>query len=101
MPANGMYLRGVVVSNRAKAFNRKDGSGVGVVIEYEIALQPGVAIWQRFLDPKKDLGVKVEGEVVTEFPRMKEFETVTVKATRVRSDEHTGQIVIKAGELVA
>lgn len=36
-----------------------------------------------------------------EFPKLKEFQTVTIHATRVKSDEHTGQLVIRAGELVA
>ena len=44
MPANGIYVLGVIVSNRAKAFQRKDGSGVSVVVEHEIALQPGVCL---------------------------------------------------------
>ncbi len=99
--ANGIYVRGVVVSNRAKAFNRKDGSGVSVVVEAEIALQPGVAVFQRYFDPKKDTGLRLDGENVVEFPRLKEFQTVTIKAARVRSDEQSGQLFIKGGELIA
>jgi hypothetical protein len=98
--ANGLYVRGVVVSNRAKAFKRKDGTGTSVAVEYEIALQPGVATWVRYFEPAKDNTVRVEGEVVVEFPKLKEFQQVTIRATRVRSDEHTGQLVIKAGELI-
>ena len=33
---NGVYVRGVVVSNRAKAFKRKDGTGISVAVECEI-----------------------------------------------------------------
>jgi len=101
VPANGVYVRGVVVSNRAKVFKRKDGSGLSVVVEYEIATQPGVAIWALYFDPKTDSSVKVDGEKIVEFPKMKEFQQVTIRASRLRSDEHTGQLVIKAGELVA
>jgi len=100
LTANGVYVRGVVVSNRAKAFKRKDGSGISVVVEHEIALQPGVAIWARYFEPKTDLGIRLDGETVVEFPRLKEFEQVTIHAIRVKSDEHTGQLVIKTGELV-
>ena len=99
--SNGIYVVGVTVSNRAKSFQRKDGSGVSVVVEHEIALQPGVAVWQRYFDPKKDTVVHVEGENVTEFPKLKEFQSVTVKAARLRTDEHTGQVIIKGGELLA
>ena len=102
LPAtNGVYVRGVVVSNRAKAFKRKDGTGISVAVECEIALQPGVATWVRYFEPKTDPSVRVENEIVVEFPKLKEFQQVTIHATRVKSDEHTGQLVIKAGVLVA
>ena len=100
MPANGIYVLGVIVSNRAKAFQRKDGSGVSVVVEHEIALQPGVAVWQRCFDPKKDAGIRVEGENVTEFPKLKEFQPVKIRAAKIRTDEHSGQVIIKGGELL-
>jgi hypothetical protein len=100
VPSNGIYVLGVIVSNRAKSFQRKDGSGVSVVVEHEIALQPGVAVWQRYFDPKKDPGVRVEGENVAEFPKLKEFQQVRIRAAKIRTDEHSGQIVIKGGELL-
>ena len=100
-PANGVYVRGVVVSNRAKAFKRKDGTGISVVVETEIGTQPGVVTWVCYLDPKTDTSVRVEGENVVEFPKLKEFQQVTIRATRLRSDEHSGQLVIRSGELVA
>lgn len=96
----GVFVTGVVVSNRGKVFVRKDGSGTTVCVEHEIALRPGVAIWQRYFDPKKDDCVRIEGEAVAEFPKLKEFQQVKIRATRVRTDEHTGQLVIKGGELV-
>ena len=99
--ANGVYVQGVVVCNRAKAFKRKDGTGTSVVVEREIALQPGLAIWALYFDPKTDPRVRVEGDNVVEFPKLKEFQQVTIRATRVKSDEHTGQLVIRSGELVA
>jgi hypothetical protein len=98
---NGIYARGVVVSQRAKAFQRKDGSGITVNIECELALQPGVITWSRFLDPKTELGLKLDGEKVLDFPKLKEFQAVTVRATRLRTNEHTGQMTITQGELIA
>lgn len=101
LPAsNGVYVRGVIVSNRAKAFKRKDGTGTSVAVEHEIALQPGIATWVRYFEPAKDNTVRIEGDQVVEFPKFKEFQQVTIRATKVRSDEHTGQLVIKAGELL-
>jgi hypothetical protein len=98
--ANGVFVRGIVVSNRAKVFKRKDGSGLSVVVEHEVALQPGVVIWSRYFDPKTDSSVKVEGETVTEYPKMKELTTVTIRALKMRSDDKSGQLVIKVGELL-
>lgn len=60
---------GVAVPNCAEAFQRKDGSGISVVVEYEIALQPGVAVWQRHYNSKKDSGLRIEGEHVLDFPK--------------------------------
>ncbi len=101
LPApNGVYVRGVVVSNRAKAFKRKDGTGTSVAVECEIALQPGIATWVRYFEPATDNSVRLEGEIVVEFPKLKEFQQVTIHATRIKSDEHTGQLMIRAGVLV-
>jgi len=97
---NGIFVRGVVVSNRAKAIKRKDGTGISVVVETEIATQPGVTIWVQYFDPKTDRFIRLEGETVVEYPRLKEFSQVTIKALRVRSDEHTGQLTIRSGELI-
>lgn len=99
--ANGIFVRGIVVSNRAKAFARKDGTGMSVVVEHEIALQPGVVIWSRYLDPKSEKGLQLDGERVIEYPKLKEFQTVTLRAFKVRTDEHTGQITVRQGELIA
>ncbi len=41
------------------------------------------------------------GENALEVPKLKEFAPVTIKAAKVRRDEHTGQVTIKGGELVA
>lgn len=98
--ANGIFVRGIVVSNRAKAFTRKDGTGIAVVVEHEIALQPGVVTWARYLDPKTDRDLKLEGDKVLEYPKLKDFQVVTVKALKIRTDEHTGQVTIKQGELL-
>lgn len=99
--ANGVFVRGIVVSNRAKAIRRKDGTGIIVIVEHEIALQPGVVTWPRFFDPKVDKTIRVEGDTVVEFPRLKEFVQVTIRASGIRSNEKTKEMTIQAGELVS
>lgn len=65
------------------------------------ARTPHLADRPRCDDPMKTPYLRLEGENVLEFPKLKEFTPVTIKAAKVRSDEHTGQVTIKGGELVA
>jgi hypothetical protein len=44
--------------------------------------------------------VKVEGGEVTDFPRLKEIAPVTIRTLSTRSDERTGELSIKNGELI-
>ena len=74
-------MRGVTLCSSAKAHKRRDGTGVFVIVRHELALQPGLAVWEVFHDPK-DGRVKLEGENVAEFPKMPEFQQVTLKVLR-------------------
>ncbi len=95
---NGLFVRGVVVSNSAKVFKRKDGTGQVVCVRHELALQPGLAIYEQY--PDLNAGrVKVQGEVVTEYPKLPEFEQVTLRV--LRWQERDGRLVIKEAELVS
>ena len=69
---NGLFVRGVVMSSTAKAFNRKDGSGKVVCIRHELALQPGMAVFEEYPDPK-DGKVKLDGDNVIEFHKLPEM----------------------------
>ena len=40
--ANGMFIRGIIVSNRATAFNRKEGSDMPVAIETRSHYNPAL-----------------------------------------------------------
>jgi hypothetical protein len=94
---NGLFVRGVVMSNSARAQKRKDGSGVFVIVRIELALQPGMAVWEAFHDPK-DGKVKLDGEIVTAFPKLPEFQQVTLKV--LRWEERDKRLVIKDAEIV-
>ncbi len=84
LPKTGLYVRGVVISNTARTFKRKDGTGLGVKVLTELALQPGVATYERFFDPGKDPEVKLQGEEVVSFPKLRDFETLTLRVERYR-----------------
>lgn len=84
LPRNGFFVQGVVISNSARVFKKKDGSGVTVRVIAELALQPGVANYERFFDPSKDTEVKVQGDEVISYPKLKEFSTVTLRVERYR-----------------
>ena len=94
---NGLFVRAVVMSSTAKALKRKDGTGMFVVARHELALQPGLAVWEAFHDPK-DGKVKLDGEIVIEFPKLKDFEQVTLKVMRWK--EKDKRFIIKEAELV-
>jgi hypothetical protein len=95
---NGLFVVGVVMSSTAKAHKRKDGTGVFVIARHELALQPGLVVWEAFHDPK-DGKVKLDGENVVAFPKLPEFQQVTLKV--LRWIEQDKRLVIKEAELVA
>ena len=94
---NGLFVRGIVMSSVAKVLKRKDGTGVFVIVRNEIALQPGLATWEAFHDPK-DGKVKLDGENVIEFPKLPDFQPVTLKV--LRWEEKDKRFVIKDAEVV-
>ena len=80
----------MVISSTAKAHKRKDGTGVFVIVRQELALQPGLAVWEAFHDPK-DGQVKLDGEHVVAFPKLTDFQQVTLKgAYQARSGDKCG-----------
>jgi hypothetical protein len=95
---NGLFVRGVVMSSTAKAFNRKDGTGKVVCIRHELALQPGMAVFEEYPD-LKDGKVKLDGDNVVEFHKLPEFQQVTLKV--LRWEERDKRLVIKEAQMVA
>jgi len=95
---NGMFVRGVVMSSTAKAFNRKDGSGKVICIRHELALQPGLAVFEEYPE-LKDGKVKLDGDNVVEFHKLPEFQQVTLKV--LRWEERDKRLVIKEAQMVA
>lgn len=98
LPRNGFYVQGVVISNAARLFKRKDGSGIGVRVITELALQPGVATYERFFDPAKDTEVKVQGEQIVSFPKLADFSSLTLRVEKYRIFDE--KLVITAAEKV-
>jgi hypothetical protein len=95
---NGLFVRGVVMSSTAKAFNRKDGTGKVICIRHEIALQPGMAVFEQYSE-LKDGKVKLDGDNVVEFPKLPEFQQVTLKV--LRWEERDKRLIIKEAQMVA
>jgi len=95
---NGLFVRGVVMSSTAKAFNRKDGSGKVICIRHELALQPGMAVFEEYPD-LKDGKVKLDGDNVVEFHKLPEMQQVTLKV--LRWEERDKRLVIKEAQIVA
>jgi hypothetical protein len=83
--------------NTVNPLKRKDGTGMFVIVRNEIALQPGMAVWEAFHDPK-DGKVKLDGENVIEFPKLTDFQQATLKV--LRWEEKDKRFIIKDAELV-
>jgi len=94
---NSLFVRGVVMSSTANTHKRKDGTGLFVIVRNELALQPGLAVWEAFHDPK-DGKVKLDSENVVTFPKLTEFQQVTLKV--LRWEERDKRLVIKDAQLV-
>ena len=94
---SGVYVKGIVISSTATAFDKKDKSGITVRVTHEMALQPGIAKWEEFQEPKVGEIEVQEGEV-TLFPKLPEFKPVTLKVGRVR--EFNGTISLSNAELI-
>ncbi len=97
--AGGIYVRGIIVSSSANAFQRKDGSGIVVKVQHEIATQPGVVLFEQYLNPKETTEVKVEGEKVITYPRLPDFHNLTLKVLRYRMNTDEKLVITGAEEL--
>ncbi|WP_269537362.1 hypothetical protein [Cerasicoccus fimbriatus] len=96
---NGLFVRGVVVSSTAKAIQMKDGSGPRVIISHEIGTQPGVVIWDQFLDPRERTDVRLKDDQVAEYPKLDLYKPVTVQVSAMEASK--GRTVIKRGQVIA
>ncbi len=94
---NGLFVRGVVMSSTAKAFNRKDGYGKVICVRHELALQPGLAVFEEYPDLKEGK-VKLDGDNVVEFHKLPEFQQITLKV--IRWEERDKRLVIKEAQVV-
>lgn len=79
----GITVKGIVVSSRATARRRKDGSGIFVIAEHEIAAPPLVVCFEEFFDPERD-PVELDGLEVRSFPAWSLFEEVALRVERFR-----------------
>jgi len=84
---NGIYLKGIPISNSARVGTKKDGTAF-VSVKHELSIDPGVAILDRFIDPAQDNSVRIEGNEVKTYPELKKFEPVTVRVGRFREYNH-------------
>ena len=94
---SGIYINGVVISNEARTITLKDGS-TRVSVKHELALDPGLIVLDRFIDPNTTNEVKLVGDEVKDFPTLKKFEPIIVRAQKVK--EYNGQMTASDWELV-
>lgn len=61
-------------------------------------MQAGLAMLKSFLDPKDNPQVVIQGDEMTKYPKLKEFEPAAVKATRIK--EMSEQITTSSWDIV-
>lgn len=98
-PESGIFVKGKVISSTATSFDRKDGSGKGVVVKDEIATMPGMVVMERFYDPSEGSEVEIRGREVIKFPRFEEFQDVHLRV--LKYDVQNEILRIKRAEIVA
>jgi hypothetical protein len=99
MKESGLFVSGIVVSSTARAFNRKDGSGIAVSLRHEIAYEGGLLAVEEFADPKEDSRVTVNGLQVVTFPQLKTFEPVRFRIERWKT--FNNQLVVTRAVRIA
>ena len=60
-------------------------------------MQPGLAVWEEYLE-LKDGKVKLDGDKVVEFPKLPDFQAVTLKVLRWM--ERDKRFIIKEAQIV-
>jgi len=93
----GIYINGVVISNDARIIKLKDGT-TRVSVKHELALDPGLIILDRFIDPNTTNDVKVVGDEVKDFPHLKKFEPIIICVQKIK--EYNNQMTASDWELV-
>ena len=93
----GIYINGVVISNDARTIKLKDGT-TRVSVKHELALDPGLIVLDRFMDPNTTNDVKVVGDEVKDFPQLKKFEPITVRVQKIR--DYNNQMTASDWEMV-
>ena len=94
----GIYINGVVISNDARTIKLKDGTP-RVSVKHELALDPGLIVLDRFMDPNTTNDVKVVGDEVKDFPEFKKFEPIIVRVQKIR--EYNNQMTVSDWEMVS
>lgn len=93
----GIYVNGIVISNDARTIKVKDGK-TRVSVKHELALDPGIIILDRFIDPNSSNEVKVVGDEVKDFPQLKKFEPIFVRVKKIK--EYNSQMTASDWEFV-
>jgi hypothetical protein len=93
----GIYINGIVISNDARTIILKDGT-TRVSVKHEVALDPGLMILDRFIDPKTTNDIKVVGDEVKDFPQLKKFHPIVVRAQKIK--EYNNQMTASDWEII-
>ena len=97
--SSGIFVKGRVISSTATTYDRKDGTGKGVILKHELALVPGFAMIEEFLNPADHPEIELRGSEVVKFPQFDEFQEVHLKV--LKFDVYNDILRIRKSELVS
>ena len=70
------------ITNTEFNYLLKDGS-IRVSIKHEVALDPGIIVLDRLIDPSLSTETRLDGDEVKSFPELKKFEQVIVRVQKI------------------
>ena len=71
------------ITNTEFNYLLKDGS-IRVSIKHEVALDPGIIVLDRLIDPSLSTETRLDGDEVKSFPELKKFEQVIVRVQKIK-----------------
>lgn len=94
-------MKGVAIWPDGQLRKKKDTGEPFVIVRQEIAIQPGVITYERFINPMEEPGVvTINGDKLTGFPSFEQMQPIFLRVDGFRCTSE-GKLSFKRAEMVA